>query len=68
MTFSHRVTLQNLSNATQNSEIFGNLNNDELFRDIMQDNPSDSAFRISFGSQEIPRFNCDCHKLNLVIR
>ena len=68
MTSTHRVAIERVQNTTQNNQIAINLNSDERFLHMFQNNPAESDFRINFGSDETPRFNCACHKLNLAIR
>ena len=63
--FSNRITINSVMNIEQNSISNINLaNNHERFYE-----PSlNTNFSIRFGSDDCPRFNCACHKLNLAVR
>ena len=65
--FSNRIIINSVMNIEQNSNSISNINlvnDDEIFYE-----PSlNTSFGIRFGSDDCPRFNCACHKLNLAVR
>ena len=44
MTFTHRVAIERVQNTTQNNQIAINLNSEERFVHMFQNNPTDRDF------------------------
>lgn len=63
--FAQKINLN--SNDTENNETLLCEINDEAFYDLTKGTPLES-FTIKLGSDELPRFSCANHKLNLAVR
>ena len=66
LNFTNPIIVGRSANAAHNTEILESL---EIERNFEFDTSNRAnELNIQFGSDEFPRFNCACHKLNVAIR